>query len=260
MARIEYRGDVQKKLGKDGDVIYSQRRGGSFHSKKVAKKISNPRSPAQRAFWELTAFLDDMWNTLTPEERRSWDGAHPYNQRRRQPSELGALELIQISAGIKSGHNNFIEANMLAFSVGRTTILRRPLNIMPAPRRLQNLQACFDGAKLIVTWDDLPPIKKLPPKTEYGETEHFARIWIYSDQRNFHTQYAGYAPAAARSFEITKARGKGGKVKKLSACRGDMISIQADSVDRSTGWASNPTETIQIQLPTARVRRLKPRN
>ena len=152
--------------------------------------------------------------------------------------EGGIRVLIKTPKGRFSGYQAFIQANQLARSVGQNVIIRSPLVGIAAPNSPVQLRASFDGAKLTVQWDDIPVIK----------TEQYVRIWARSEQKRFHRQIVGIIQGSAKAIDIIEVRANKGVGIAVSTLGNTAVLIQADTVDKSTGWASNPSLTKRLYL------------
>ena len=152
--------------------------------------------------------------------------------------EGGIRVLIKTPKGRFSGYQAFIQANQLARSVGQNVIIRSPLVGIAAPNSPVQLRASFDGAKLTVQWDDIPVIK----------TEQYVRIWARSEQKRFHRQIVGIIQGSVKAIDIIEVRANKGVGIAVSTLGNTAVLIQADTVDKSAGWASNPSLTKRLYL------------
>jgi len=82
-----------------------------------------------------------------------------------------------------------------------------------------------------------------------GVTEsQYVRVWIRSEQKHFHKQLVGVLPATSAGISIGSVRAVFGNNIEMSFFRNTAVLIQADVVDKESGWASAPSNTIRLML------------
>ena len=156
--------------------------------------------------------------------------------------EGGIRVLIKTPKGRPTASNVFVGANQLAKSVGQTVVITAPKTRLLVPMTPPNLRAVFvpDGPNSYITvqWDDVLR----------ATADDFARVWVKSEQKLCHRQMALYAPALDKQVNITSVRIQYGTPSDMGFFIGSAMLIQADTVGRSSGWASSPSHTLRLYL------------
>ena len=228
---------VQSMSGRVVNSVFVRTKTGKAIIRAMPAKIDNPNSKAQSDRRQRLGRVSHDWAfKLTLEEQNSWDTCARENYRGEFPQGGGA-NLITGCAKAISGMNAFCQANMLSLDVGGTELIRRPKR-SDKPNGPGVLRATFDGNKVTINWDDIA-----------GLTEsQFVRVWMWCTNQRFHNQFIDYAPGGDKTCDIYEVRAKKGKEEALSGLKGTTLLIQADVVDRSSGYASTPSSTIRLKL------------
>ena len=237
MARVNFNGLILDIRGKVGNQVFKTWKKGVYYVQNISRKPFNPRSFAQEAYRMSFAALANKWQFLSEAEQALW-GAAANNIAPWLNPECGVRALVHLRQGKMSGFDFFMRTNILAQSVGQKGVIECPQIPIPSPNPARDLNGYFDGTNLTVSWGDIPDIAP----------EWYVRIWVYSEQRRFHKQIAGVARAMDKRMQITQVRGKNGLIIPLPDFTDSAALIQADVVDRNTGWASQPGRTIRVRL------------
>ena len=237
MAKIKLGPNVMDMRGKVGQLVYSIWKSGMSVMRAAAQVVRNPSSPAQVAVRQAQRELGNVWKGLTDMVHAEWGLVAEQGAKRTNP-EAGIRALIRTPEGKFTGFNAFMEANQLARTVGASANIEEPQKQTLPPNGPPDLAAAFDGAKVTVTWGDIPDVTP----------SQFVRVWIYSEQRMFHKQLIDFAPGAAKTINITQARGENGTPIDMAFFTNSAVLIQADTVDQASGWVSNPSATKRLYL------------
>jgi len=226
---------VQSMSGRVVNQVFVRKKTGKVIIRAMPAKVDNPNSGPQSDRRRWMGEFGHYWrHQLTRAEQVRWQTFARANYRKDFPAKM---MLIQGSADEIGGLNAFCQCNMLARDVGNTVLIREPMD-REIPNGLPGLNASFDGTKLTITWGNIANLQE----------NHFVRIWLWCTDQCFHRQFAAYAPGGDKTKDITEVRGKRGKPSPLSSKKGTMLLIQADVVDRLSGYASAPSETLYFKI------------
>jgi hypothetical protein len=232
MATIKLGPLVQDLRGKLVNQVFGVWKAGTAYVRAAANVIANPNSAEQlRVRATLEAFAK-LWLGLTAEQKTAWENVGQNNPRYYTHSN-SILSIIKGSKAKQiSGENAMIQANVLAKSVGATTPILTPAGAVPAAP--PDIVVAFVAGTMTVTWGDVPN----------ATADDYVRIFIASKQKKFHDQEVGYALATAKTFSASKYIGaKGGEVS-FTIIAGKEILVQLDTVNKATGFASMPSQTV----------------
>ena len=96
----------------------------------------------------------------------------------------------------------------------------------------------YDGTKITVTWGDIPNI--LP--------SDFVRVWIGDASGDVHKQIVDFAPAAAKTMNITVVKGSNGGEFSMPRFEGGVFYIQLDTISQATALALSPSPCIVLDI------------
>ena len=237
MAKIKLGPNVMDMRGKVGQLVYSIWKSGVSYMRQAAEVVRNPASAAQVAVRGIIRALSSEWKALPESSQAQWGLVAAKGATRKNP-EGGIRALINTPEGKMSGFNAFVEANELAKSVGQTVTIQAPVLTTPPPNMPPDLTATFDGAKVTVTWGDIPGVT----------ADQYVRVWVYSEQKMFHKQLIATALGSAKTVNITQVRGENGVLIDMAVFANSAVLIQSDTVGKTTGWASNPSATKRLYM------------
>jgi len=236
--------------GKLGKKIYSVSKLGKPFSRKMPKKKYRPVTPAQREVRDIINFLNEQWKLLSAAEREEWNKAVAFRARRVNP-ETRSRALIRIPSAVISGNNFFVEVNYLARSlpcrqagVGQAEIIKSPPvdmlhhRSLPVPAKPRITEVKFDDGALTIFWSEAATTRP----------DDFARIWMASKEKKFFKQLAGVGLASAGQMAIKEVKKGRQGILDVSELAGTTVRIQADVVNRATGLASDPSNTVEFVL------------
>jgi len=249
MAKAIFNKGIENFSGSVGGMRYSKWKPGVST---VAAKVrpGKVRSVGQDAIRDRVKFVSQAWPWLSDEQQEQWLNIRVIARlaQRRNP-ETGGRRVILTSEEELSGHNAMVSLNQLAHSVGQTKILKTPRMDKPIPQPVYGLQAKIKLGHPPL-WNDTKLIIKCD-KVKNALKDQFVRFWIYSVPQRFHRQIGGIIPAsqADKGVVITLIRSKGGEPVPIKSFTNTGVYVQADVVDKASGWASRPCRTIRVMIP-----------
>ena len=200
--------------------------------------VRNPGSANQGKVRQLLSTLSKRWmQNLTANDRDAWENlakGGPYRVNR----EGGVRAVIRTNNGKYSGQNAYLLFNTLAASVGGTTPIDTPQLHSVSPLEPVTPAASYDGTKITLTWGDIPNI--MP--------SDFVRAWLVDASQEIHKQQVDFAPAAAKTMNITAVRGANGASFDIPRFEGGVFYIQLDTVSQATGLASAPSPCMVLDI------------
>jgi len=238
MAQITFTGGVQSIRGTINNMVFKLWKTGVTTIQNKPTSVRNPGTAEQGAVRQLFSTIAKRWlQNLTQNDRDAWETlakAGPYRINR----EGGVRAVIRTNNKKYSGKNACLMANALAASVGGTTPIDTPQLHQVAPLEPVTPAAAYDGTKITVTWGDIPNI--MP--------SDFVRVWIGDASGDVHKQMVDFAPAAAKTLNMTAVRGANGASFDIPRFEGGVFYIQLDTVSQATGLASAPSPCMVLDI------------
>jgi hypothetical protein len=234
MAKITYGPLVSKISGKLGDVVFSMGKTGSNYVKMRQTKTTNPSSANQSLQRSIFAQLTKAWDALNATQQGVWNtyAANGYGKRI-VPTGGGAREVIHGNTGRGGGKGLYIYVNQNILRLAGTAITAPvPNAVIPDP--FATLAAICTGGVITVTGTGAAG-------TNYGQ------IWIVGKGKLPHRQIAFDGLIGSAMTFYTVNGGKGTPIN-LSTLYGQKVYIQAEVIQKSTGLASNPSETVEVTI------------
>ena len=254
MARVKFDRSIKGFRGTVGGLTYSQWKDTATVSAK--RQHNYIRSEAQLNNRNLHSILNRSWPYLSDEEQDQWKKAKVAMRiSQRHNPETGNKEVIQIKGGFVTAQTAFVGTNILAGSVGQTKIIKAPRLDRPVPQIPRGLSAKFipghrpeqADCALTIKCDKL---KSSPYNKASAAKDHFVRFCVIQVSKKFHRQIVGVLPVAKadKGITITHVRAWRGKPATLCLVGGKGVYIQADVVDKASGWTSSPCRTIRVVI------------
>jgi len=246
MAKIKFHKSIESIKGKVGGMVYSDWKNG-VHTVKAKSVPRAPKSEAQFNSRLAHRAFSSAWKRLPYEKRELWYSEEITDRlAARTNSETGNRCVILIKNSRPSGHNALMSVNHLARSVGQTKVIDIPRLDRPVPHIPTGLKAVYrpgHGPK----WDDGKLVIKCD-KVRYAKPGQMVRFWAFAETEVFHRQIVGILPAASpeKGIVVTRIRSGGGTEFDISFFGNNGVFVQADVVDRVSGWGSCPCPTIWV--------------
>jgi len=254
MAKIVFDKSIRKIKGTMGGMTYSSWK--DIATISVKRQHNYGRSDAQLNIRHIHSILDHYWPLMRDDEQDEWRRPKVMMiiSQRRNPEAGTNRELISASGNFYTSQTAFLGTNMLAASVGQDVIFRKPQLHRPVPKTPTGLCAEFvpghhseqADCTLTIKCDKA---KRARGKKDYSK-DHYIRFWAKHVSKEFHAQIVAIVPLkdAHKGVTITEVRGYRGMPRKICVGKTKNIYLQADVVDKLSGWASSPCKTIRIYL------------
>ena len=213
-------------------------RNGMLILRKYPDKITRTRTQRTVEHTARFTYISRAWTTLTEKEQAEWEAysrmLYSASERMREEATGRRIGIIPRRRMPSTGRCAFIQANMLAYTVGITVIRRKaPFNtgFPPAPT---NIALVYENGIARMTWDD--PIVAV---NGVAPTVKKVRIWtslnvVRNGKRGYHQLVGSVDIPSGGVFTFSSIRISGGRGRVVDVPLADFASgflyVQTDTV------------------------------